>query len=384
MFAELMAGNEVTPESGWFRKGIAQTRFDWKAVGDRYDRNRDGEVTRDEYPGTAADFDRLDRDLDGTLTALDIDLTARDPLASRLGDQFSLQAFRFTDRSANGKADPTEVDFLLRSGTRVTSPYGRFLKSVIRPLESRWRRAAREGVGFLTFADFQEAFDLSALRRTLPGSPYGVSRPVPVKQEVLLRAFFRREMGNWCPGPPVNAPAPDFTLGTPDGGPQVTLSRLYPTRPVVLIFGNVTCGELRNHVGSLEELLRRYNERAHFLLVYTRETHPAGGWEVDEDRLGRVDIAQPRDREARVSAARTCRRVTGLDIPVLVDDLNDRVCTLYSGMPLRLYVIDRQGKIAYKSGRGPYSFKPAEAERALILLLQSERSPGDGAGRAPH
>jgi hypothetical protein len=34
------------------------------------------------------------------------------------------------------------------------------------------------------------------------------------------------------------------------------------------------------------------------------------------------------------------------------------------------YLVDRQGKIAYKSGRGPFGFKPAELEQALLLLLR--------------
>jgi hypothetical protein len=46
-------------------------------------------------------------------------------------------------------------------------------------------------------------------------------------------------------------------------------------------------------------------------------------------------------------------------------------------MPGRLYLIDRDGKVAFKSGRGPYLFKPAELEHALILLLQ-----GSDASRA--
>jgi hypothetical protein len=40
-------------------------------------------------------------------------------------------------------------------------------------------------------------------------------------------------------------------------------------------------------------------------------------------------------------------------------------------MPARLYVIDTEGKIAYKSGRGPFGFKPGEMEQALVLLLLS-------------
>ena len=54
--------------------------------------------------------------------------------------------------------------------------------------------------------------------------------------------------------------------------------------------------------------------------------------------------------------------------------MDDEVGNLYSGMPIRMYLIDREGKVAYKSGRGPYGFKPAELEQSLILLLQAEKT----------
>jgi hypothetical protein len=43
-------------------------------------------------------------------------------------------------------------------------------------------------------------------------------------------------------------------------------------------------------------------------------------------------------------------------------------------MPSRLYLIDREGRIAFKSGRGPWGFRPAELEQALVLLLAEEES----------
>jgi alkylhydroperoxidase family enzyme len=46
-------------------------------------------------------------------------------------------------------------------------------------------------------------------------------------------------------------------------------------------------------------------------------------------------------------------------------------------MPSRLYLIDRAGKVAYKSGRGPFGFKPAELEQSLILLLAQEAKAGE-------
>ena len=57
---------------------------------------------------------------------------------------------------------------------------------------------------------------------------------------------------------------------------------------------------------------------------------------------------------------------------MLVDTIDDAVGARYSGMPSRLYLIDRQGKVAYKSGRGPFGFKPAELEHSLVLSLQGD------------
>jgi hypothetical protein len=67
-----------------------------------------------------------------------------------------------------------------------------------------------------------------------------------------------------------------------------------------------------------------------------------------------------------------------MTMPLLVDEIDDRVGNAYSGMPGRFYVIDRAGKVAFKSGRGPFGFKPGELEQALVLLLLDEqrKSPG--------
>ena len=59
-------------------------------------------------------------------------------------------------------------------------------------------------------------------------------------------------------------------------------------------------------------------------------------------------------------------------MPMLVDEIDDSVGARYSGMPSRLYLIDQRGLIAFKNGRGPFGFKPAELEQSLILLLRDE------------
>jgi hypothetical protein len=45
-----------------------------------------------------------------------------------------------------------------------------------------------------------------------------------------------------------------------------------------------------------------------------------------------------------------------------------------------LYVIDREGRVAYKSAAGPFGFKPAEVEATLKTLVSGGgriARPGD-------
>ena len=79
--------------------------------------------------------------------------------------------------------------------------------------------------------------------------------------------------------------------------------------------------------------------------------------------------------------ATTCRKTLGLPFPMLVDTLDDVVGARYSGMPSRLYLIDEEGKVAFKTGRGPFGFKPAELEHALILHLRGESKEGRSKGK---
>ncbi len=117
---------------------------------------------------------------------------------------------------------------------------------------------------------------------------------------------------------------------------------------------------------------RRYGDRVEFLAVYVREAHPTDGWRMSSnDRVG-ISVAQPRTRDERTAVAQKCSFALEITMPVLVDELDDRVGHAYSGMPDRLYVIDPRGRVAYKSGRGPFGFKPGEMEQALIMLLLEE------------
>jgi hypothetical protein len=80
-----------------------------------------------------------------------------------------------------------------------------------------------------------------------------------------------------------------------------------------------------------------------------------------------VNVSCTREERAGV-ATQFCDRLKPT-MPVVVDEIDDRVGHTYSGMPGRVYIIDRDGKIAYKSFRGPFGFRFGEMEQALIMAL---------------
>jgi len=125
-------------------------------------------------------------------------------------------------------------------------------------------------------------------------------------------------------------------------------------------------------------LKERFGEHVEFLAIYVREAHPIDGWRMQSNDKAGVAFVQPKTFEERTKVATQCCEKLKITMPLLVDDLDDRVGHLYSGMPDRLYLIDRSGKIVYKGGRGPFGFKPGELEQAIILNSLESRSDAGG------
>jgi hypothetical protein len=105
-----------------------------------------------------------------------------------------------------------------------------------------------------------------------------------------------------------------------------------------------------------------------------REAHAADGWRTSSNDEVGIAIKQPRHESERVRAAKTCCDSLKISMPLLVDKMDDRVGHAYSGMPDRLYLLDRDGRVAYKSGRGPFGFKSGELEQSLVMLLLDQES----------
>jgi Iodothyronine deiodinase len=109
-----------------------------------------------------------------------------------------------------------------------------------------------------------------------------------------------------------------------------------------------------------------------FYIVYIQEAHPSDVWQMESNVRQNVVFLTPKTSEERSEIAGTCVRNLHLTISALLDPLDNPTERAYTGWPDRLYVIDRDSRVAYKSRPGPFGFHPAEMERALKEFLATD------------
>jgi thiol-disulfide isomerase/thioredoxin len=331
MLDSIIEGSRLGPGEGWFKSMESQSRFGWEMAKGRYDTDNNDSIDTNEFLGAGDDFSRLDRDGSGTITPTDFDWSQHS-LAPTPGAML----FFMSDRDGNGKVTAEEF----------TALFGDL---------------GGDEQGFLALDDLRQRFEMSS-------SGGNENRPDRPSRSTLILGLKNQEIGSLQPGPNLGDTAPDFSLQALSGE-TVTLSEEIGEKPIVLIFGNFTCGPFRSQAGNIEKLYEKYKGRAKFYLVYVREAHPAESWWMMSNKQVGIEVSQPVSDDQRRAVAQTCQQRLDLEIPFLVDTVEDRVGGVYSGMPNRLYLIDTAGKVAFKNARGPFGFHPRQLEQALVLAL---------------
>lgn len=92
-------------------------------------------------------------------------------------------------------------------------------------------------------------------------------------------------------------------------------------------------------------------------------------WPVKANARDGFEVRLARDYEEKDSYASLCVRRLNIEIPALVDRMDYPVEADYTAWPDRMYLVSRDGTIAYKGGLGPRGFKPAELESAIEAEL---------------
>lgn len=202
MIEGLLSG-KMGPGQSWFHDG--ENRFGWKWLAERCDADGDGSVTPEEFAGPRADFDRLDRDSSGTLTAADFDWSQKSPITKQEAQAYGW--FQRADENIDGRVSRAEWDRIFER--------------------------ASAGRDHLTPEDVRKLLFPPPPRTSRKGG--GMPSPV-----LLFKALFQGELGSPFEGPRLDTQAPLFTLPSYDGERTIALKELIGKKPVVLVFGSFT------------------------------------------------------------------------------------------------------------------------------------------------
>lgn len=316
-----------------------ESRYDWKWLAARCDKDGDSQVTRGEFSGSANDFARLDRTWDGVLTQSDFNWSTDETLCRQKETTFAL--FKSTDTDSNGRISPDEWQAL----------FGKLAKDK----------------GYLSEEQLEELIYLPRVVKTRKETQNFDS----------IANFLDDANANFAPKlPQIGELAPDFELKTADGQTSVRLSSFRGKKPVVLIFGCFSCGNYRTYSETLEEMYRQRKDDVEFVRVYVREAHPSDQQKPTETNAkASILIKQPATLIERCTVAGQCSATLNIKGLLVVDELDNRVGRNYGGWPDRLYVIDRDGRVTFRSGPGPFGFNPREMEQSLILLSIDAEQP---------
>ncbi len=104
-----------------------------------------------------------------------------------------------------------------------------------------------------------------------------------------------------------------------------------------------------------------------FIFVYTREAHPGENYPAHQTL------------EQKLDHARSLKKVLDVQRPILVDDVEGTGHELYGALPNMTYVIDRGGKVVFRSDWTD----PPTIEKVLDYILDARKQRREGLRMAP-
>ena len=118
----------------------------------------------------------------------------------------------------------------------------------------------------------------------------------------------------------------------------------------------------------MEQLYSRYKDRVEFFVVYVQEAHPTDGWQVESNVDENILFRQHQSYIEREEAAQLCAIGMHISVPTLVEEIDNAIDEAYGAAPERLYLIGKDGRVAYHGGAGPHFFDLDELDGALQRL----------------
>ena len=106
----------------------------------------------------------------------------------------------------------------------------------------------------------------------------------------------------------------------------------------------------------LNEIFAKYKDDVEFMCIYIREAHSDDGWRVQSNLDENIIYNEPTSDDERTEVAAACQIAMDLEMPYYIDGIDNGVEEKYLSLPMRLYLVGADGKIAYTGDRGPFGF----------------------------
>ena len=165
-------------------------------------------------------------------------------------------------------------------------------------------------------------------------------------------------------GPKPGSKAPDFALGTPEGGTRTLLD--FSADFLVLELGSLTCPLFQSRRTAMAKSAAQF-PNAEFVVLYVREAHPGSA------------IPAHVDAAAKQACAQTLKTKDGEGRRILVDNLAGDAHQAYGGYPNSVFIINKSGCVLYRSDWN----NPTSTARALADLAAGRSVRSDAYFRPP-
>lgn len=159
---------------------------------------------------------------------------------------------------------------------------------------------------------------------------------------------------------------PDFDLPTTDSGRFASDQFADDARPVLLVFGSLTCPVTESAGDGLHKLHARYGTRVRFVMVNVREAHPGAA------------VPQPGSAESKQRHANELKSHHGFPFEVAIDDIDGTLHRVFGTRPSSAYLIDPTGTIVF---RAHWSNATDALDNALAAVVAGHAPPRATAGQ---
>lgn len=108
-------------------------------------------------------------------------------------------------------------------------------------------------------------------------------------------------------------------------------------------------------------------------MIYIKEAHPKDGWVLEGNERRGISFKDPKTLDERVDIAKQACVAMKINMPSLVDTIDDTVNKAYAAWPDRVFVVNERGRIAVMAKHGPWGFDPGIKRTRYWLIRNHNR-----------